>query len=54
MKKQRLQQESKIMQNSAEDEESKKIDPAHYVQIEEWVNKCIVGGDAKMGNASLL
>jgi hypothetical protein len=33
-KKSRLQQESKVMQSSAADEESKKIDPKDYREIE--------------------
>lgn len=61
-KKSRLQQESKVMQSSAADEESKKIDPKDYKEIEELITELYIsssgagerGGNPKMGNAGVI
>jgi hypothetical protein len=60
-KKSRLYQESKVMQSSAADEESKKIDPKDYKEIEELIMELYYssgtgerGGNPKMGNAGVI
>jgi Ni,Fe-hydrogenase I large subunit len=60
-KKSRLYQESKVMQSSAADEESKKIDPKDYKEIEELITELYYssgtgerGGNPKMGNAGVI
>jgi|LakMenE18May11ns_1017448.scaffolds.fasta_scaffold9022903_2 hypothetical protein len=60
-KKGRLYQESKVMQSSAADEESKKIDPKDYKEIEELIMELYYssgtgerGGNPKMGNAGVI
>lgn len=60
-KKGRLQQESRVMQSSAADEESKKIDPKDYKEIEELISELYYssgtgerGGNPKMGNAGVV
>jgi hypothetical protein len=60
-KKGRLYQESKVMQSSAADEESKKIDPKDYKEIEELIAELYNssgtgerGGNPKMGNAGVI
>lgn len=60
-KKGRLQQESKVMQSSAADEEIKKIDPKDYKEINELIAELYNssgtgerGGNPKMGNAGVI
>jgi len=60
-KKGRLYQESKVMQSSAADEESMKIDPKDYKEIEELIMELYYssgtgerGGNPKMGNAGVI
>ena len=60
-KKGRLQQESKVMHSSAADEESKKIDPKDYKEIEELISELYYssgpgerGGNPQMGNAGVI
>ncbi len=60
-KKSRLQQESKVMQSSAADEESKKIDPKDYREIEQLITELYYSsgtgdraGNPKMGNAGVI